>query len=150
MSPRFNPNPTEAQGGISNLPKGSYTFEIGETKAFDASKDTKESHGVQIQMTVISEGPHKGKKIYPRFWMSSVGGRNATKGFQLAALGFTGKQEEDWNNQFGGKDWGYDTDDKSVGSGWSELKGQLVCADLDITMQGEAEFQSYRWRPYSA
>ena len=157
---KFNPNPTEASGGIVNLPKGSYTFEVGVIKAFDRSKTNpdgseKPSHGVQVELTVISEGPAKNKKIYPSLFQHNEGSRNMTKAFQLAVLGYTVKNEDDWNKQFGGKDWSYEVDDQkkhlSVGSGWSELKGKVICADLDITMGkvGDAEFQSYKWRPYN-
>ena len=147
--PRFNPNPTEAQGGIVNFPKGSYTFEVKGVKPFDSSKPEKESHGVMITVEVVNECPQKGKKAYPRLWLSSEGARNAAKSFQLSVFGFTPKQEEEWNSQYGGKDWGYDTDEKVCGAGWMEMVGQLISADLDIQMLGDAEFQQYRWRPYN-
>lgn len=151
--PRFNPDPTQASGGITNLPKDSYTFEVSNFKAFDMSKDLpdgsrKESYGVQFEAKVVSEGAYKGRKIYPRLWLHNDGSRNAAKGFLLAVTGYTSRQENEWNGEYGGKDWSFDTDDKSVGSGWHELSGKLIAADVDVKMLGDMESQTIRWRIY--
>lgn len=148
--PRFTPNPTEASGGLSNLPKDSYTLKVISAKGFKNKEGDK--HGVRVGLEVISDGAQKGKKIYPAFYMHNDGGMNMTKAFQLAVTGYTVKQEDDWNAKFGSKDFGYDTDDGSVGNGWSELQGQIVSADLDVTVSktdATTEFQSFKWRPYN-
>ena len=152
--PRFNPDPTKASAGILTLPKDSYTFEIGDVKAFKKEVDgVLKNHGLRVALTVVSEGPYKGKTVYPSLWMHNEGSQNATKRFQLAATGHTSKTEEAWNNEFGGADWGYDPDDKNdVGSAWRELKGKLIVGDLEVSMgTNDSEMQNFKaWRVYGA
>lgn len=150
--PRFNPDPTKATGGIVTLPKDSYTLEIGDITCFKKEVDGEiKNHGVQVPLKVVTEGPYKGKTVFARLWMHNQGSQDAAKRFQLAATGYTSKQEAEWNDAFGGKDWGYDTDDKNaVGDGWRELKGKLVVCDIEIQIgQNDMEMQQFKtWRIY--
>jgi len=152
--PRFNPDPTKASAGIVTLPKDSYSFEIGDIKSFKKEKDgVLVNHGLAVPLTVVSEGPYKGKVVYPRLWMHNEGSQNATKRFQMAATGFGPKQEEEFNDSFGGSDWGYDPDDKNdVGTAWRELKGKVVICDVEVAAgQNDTELQNFKtWRVYGA
>lgn len=136
--PRFNPDPTKATGAPIQLTKDTYTFEIGEASPFQFDKDpTKISYGVQYKLTVVSEGPFKGKSIFARLFQHTDGAQDMAKKFLLAAAGLNpNKPESDtqWNEAYGAKDFSFSIEgqNKSVGDGWNTWKGQMIVADADL------------------
>lgn len=150
--PRFNPDPTKATAGMLILPKDSYTFELGEPKAFIFDKNPeKVSYGIQYPLIVASEGQFKGRTVMHRLFLHSDAAAGMAKQFQMIAAGYAPLKpgsESAWNDENGGKDWSFDTDDKSVGSGWHELKGKIVSADVDIVEREGNQNQTFKFRVY--
>jgi hypothetical protein len=152
--PRFTPNPEAASAGALILDKDDYTFEI--TKAspfiFDKNPD-KISHGVQYSLKIVSEGSAKGKTITARLFMHSTAAEDMSKKFLMCAAGYnpSRKDEEDrFNAEYGPKDWGYDTDDKSVGGGWDSLVGKLLVGQAGEPKENNGMLnQNFAWKVYN-
>ncbi len=150
--PAFKYDPNKATAGQLILPKGSYNFQLGKPATFIFNKDpNKISYGVQYPLTVMTDGPFKGKSTTFRCFLHTEGACDMAKRFQVAAAGMSNKQDDDFNAKYGMKDFGYDTDTKIVGDGWKEFQGAMITADCDVKMgENNQENQQFNFRPYGA
>lgn len=134
--PSFNPNPSAVDAGFPIFPKDEYEMVIGDPKTFygTAKDSTKvDNYGVMFTL-IIAEGPMKGKKFIKRCFMHTPESQGFAKQFQMAALGFNPKNQEDeqkFNEAYGNADWSFNTDTQSCGEAWAEMKGKRLYASLD-------------------
>lgn len=150
--PKYTVNPTEATAGQVILEKGEYAFEITKVAPFIFDKNPEKiSYGVGATVKVTTDGPFKGKTIQARCFQHSDGARDMSKRFVMAALGFDVKQEDLFNAEFGGSDWSFDTDDKSVGDAWRQLEGKILRGDAqEVKMDNQGnQNQNINWKLYS-
>lgn len=157
MTSPFAFRPSAVVAGIEVLPKDSYHFEVGEPKSFsriskDPAKEGAANAGVMYPLKVVSEGPKKGKTIYYNCWLHTEGGQKITKSFLMAVLGFSMKQQGDYDAKYDAADWSCDFDNKTCGAAWHEATGKVVSCDLDVKMSEQNEEQQNFgfWRVYGA
>ena len=154
--PRYTPNPAENTAGALILEKADYAMEITKLSAFIFDKNPdKISHGVQATCKIVTEGEYKGKTINSRLFYHSSGAADMSKKFLMAALGLNPAfkaDEERFNSEFGASDWAYDTDDKSLGSGWDVLVGKIIGAaagEPKLDAASGMMNQNFSWKPYA-
>lgn len=132
---RFNPNPSEVTAGNLVLDKDTYTFEVAGITPYAFSKDPANvRHGVRVDLVVTSDGKYKGKRVSYLAGHHDELNLTLTKRLQMAILGFNpykSEEEAKFNDEYGPADWSYDTDAKTTGDAWKNLKGKLVCCDCD-------------------
>lgn len=130
--PRYEPNPTNVSFGFLVYPKGSYRVEISSPKAFE-SKDASgkvKNYGIRFAgkiLTSIDQPSFVGKPHPITLYMHTPGAESFSKQIQAAALGC--RKDAEFNEKYGDKKWGFDTEDGSVDDGWHLMDGQV----LDIT-----------------
>jgi hypothetical protein len=147
---RFTGAPTKASVGFVTLPKDSYTFSIGEPKAFKRTQqsDNTEVEGIRWPLTVVSDGDMKGKVV---FFQSTFGNEislGQEKSMMMAADGVEVSDENDkvWSAAHENEDYSGDTDTGVVGEGYLRHKGKTVMADVDITVsKKDATQQFQKW-----
>ena len=149
--PRFEHNPSAVTTSIEVFPKDDYEFTIGEPKTFFRQNAMgNDSYGVRIPLT-IATGDYSGKRTLMSLYFQSEGAQSMAKQFQMAALGYQrGRNEElRFNEEWGAKDWSFDTDAGSVGDAWRELVGGRIVGSLDVSMSdtGDEQQQFKGWRP---
>jgi hypothetical protein len=129
------------------FPKDRYEFTIGEPKTFfGQNAKGADSYGVRYPLT-IADGPYKGKRTIISLWQQSEGAQSMAKQFLMAALGYgKGRAEEvRFDEEWGAKDWSFDTDSGTVGDAWRELTGNRIVGDLDNRMDdNQVERQDFK------
>jgi hypothetical protein len=146
--PPFTPKPGAGQAAFVILPKGEYTFRVGEPKAFfkagDDSKNKAANHGVRFPLEVVAspDNPSQvGKKISYAGYMHTDGSIGVTKRFVMAARGYnpnSADDEERFNDDVVEENASYDADANMVGDYWLRTKGTLVNGILD-TQPGQQD-----------
>lgn len=150
--PRFENDPTKVTAGFIVYPADTYEFLIGEPKAFyRTNKKDEPSYGIRVKMT-IAEGEFKGKPFMHTLYQQSEGAQSVSKQFLMAALGY-GKgrtEEERFNNDYRGKDWGFDTDSGACGDMWREMTGKRIIGQLAVKTadDGSEQQDTKAWLPY--
>lgn len=151
--PRFEPDPSKVSATIDILDKDDYEFIIGTAKSFAAMNDngSVKNHGVRYPIEV-AEGTSKGKKQFQTCYQHTPGSEAFSKQFLMAAYGYdvTPAGEKEFDRDFAGKDWSYDTDSGSVGEVWRGIEGKRVIGSADIGTNkntGDPMQQFKAWRP---
>lgn len=157
--PRYEFNPDAVSAVIEVLPKGEYEFIVGEPKAFGGKNQAGgDSYGVRFPLVLAedSNGKRKGTRIFFSTYQQSEGAQAIAKQFLMAVHGYKRNEEGEkaFNGEFAGKDWGFDTDSKSVGDAWMSAKGKRVKGALDIGMNTntgaeQQQFNAGCWSPIS-
>ena len=141
--PRFTPAVANEVAGIPLLPRGEYAFSIGELKPFTRPKQNPDGTstnmwGLQTSIKITDADSDEGKvfvgKTLPfSLYMHGKSG-SMNKQFAMAAVGYTLKQEAEFNEAFpddeDGENWHVDTDENSIGTAWKELIGKSVRANV--------------------
>jgi hypothetical protein len=150
---RFSGAPTKASVGFLVLPKDTYTFKIGEPKAYERvqKKDNTENilQGIRWPLTVESEGQFKGKTVLFASTQGNDISLGQEKALMMAADGVepTADNDEVWSVENENQDYDADTSSGVVGEGYLRHKGKLVSADVDITTSTKdgtsAQFQKW-------
>lgn len=139
--------------GFLVLDKDDYEFVIGDAKTFiTLDKETNEPRnwGVGFNLTV-SGGPQDGKSLgQVRFYLHNEGSVRMTKGFLMAALGYTSSQsdEAEFNETY--PDIGIDPDDNTMADVYTRCVGNRIRASVDVkpNPKREGEVQnSFRYYP---
>lgn len=158
--PRYTPNQQNSTAALEVFNKDEYEFVIGEPKAFyNAAKDNTatggvekgESYGIRYVLTHAA-GPYAGKKYIKTLYLHSEGGRDMAKQFMMPAYGFqvNAEAEAEFNKKIveEGLDDSFNTDDGSVGSYWTHVKGGRVKGALDVgTYNNKAQNKEVGWSP---
>lgn len=154
--PRHNPNLATATAAFENLPKGDYTFVIGDAKTFhnkgtNQDGSEKENYGVQYNLRVKG-GEKDGKTVVIRHYMHVDTTMGMVKQFMMAALGYALNEvdEAQFNRDYPNADYSFDTDTTELGEMWKKVVGSLVEAAVDIQPQKnnpDRQNQTFRWRP---
>lgn len=140
--PRVDIDFTKASAsGLTILPADTYTFEIGEPKAFARQGQNGENYGVQFPLKVVG-GEKDGKRVFMSGFMHTEGSLGMTKRFIMTALGYNPRtQEAEFNEKYASADWSLDTDAKTCGSIYHELTGKLIIGELDVRMDNKGQEQ---------
>lgn len=150
--PEFKYNPADVSAGFPVYPADTYHITLGEPKTFyfTGKENKADNYGVQFFSKISSDGKFNGKKFAVKAFMHTDDSKSMTKVFQMAALGFDKKQEEEFDSQFGSADWSFNTDTNRVGEAWKEMKGKVVEYDLAVKMgeSGEEQQQIKGVRPF--
>ena len=166
---RYVADPTKDTAGFPVLPKADYRMKIGEPKAFkgetkEGANAGQENFGVGILCTVIEgpvntdglSSPHEalGKKAYNRLYYHTQDSRNYSKGFILAAFGFSQREEEEFNAKIEelraqnpedpALDWSFDHDTGEVGEAWRALTNREIVASLSV-VKDKNEKEQQKW-----
>jgi hypothetical protein len=133
----FTFDPTAVSANIEVLPKGEYEFVVGEPQSFiRKNKKGADSWGIRFPLVLAEDanGKKKGTRIFYNTYQSSEGAQAIAKQFLMAANGYGRKEEDEqrFNEEFGGKDWGYNPPAKTVGDAWMSVKGKRVKGSLDV------------------
>ena len=157
--PRYDFSPDAVSASIEILQKGEYEFIIGEPKSFmRKNRKGEDSYGIRFPLVIAEDtnGHKKGTRIFFNTYQQSEGAQAIAKQFLMAACGFkrNQEQEQEFNRSMEGKDFGFNTDDGSVGDGWMEVKGKRVKGDLDVGINEEnqqqvQDFKAGCWSPIS-
>ena len=154
---RHAPNPSAVDAGFPIHPKDEYEMVIGEPKVFKGTgKEGKADNFGVMYTLIIAEGPQQGKKFIKRCYMHTPESEGFAKQFQMAALGFNPKNQDDekaFNEKYGNADWGFDDDTLVAGEAWHELKGKRVYASLDTgtnKLTGDPAQLEKGYRPFTA
>lgn len=153
---KFDFDPNSVQANLEVLPKDTYTFEVKSVKPFESDKTAnggKHTWGVRFVMKVVGGDKNNATVIFNGF-MHNDGSQKNTKKCLMSLYGYGPKQEKEFNDAMGAKDWTYDPDG-TVGSVWSETVGKLVIGSVEVQMgEGQAagmEFQNFKdWQVYGA
>jgi hypothetical protein len=157
MSPRFNADLSTVSASLVVLKPGDYEFAVGDPSSFArlAGQDQHETHGVGVMLTVseVHEGAAdaKSKKVYRQFYMHNKDGWGFAKQFVMACLGYSisgptkDAEEERFNADVKGKDWGYNPDDKSVGDMWKTIRGTRVICSVDLGPNDKNGNPTQKW-----
>jgi len=155
--PRYNFSPDAVSASIEILSKGEYEFIVGEPKSFmRKNRKGEDSYGIRFPLVLAedSNGHKKGTRIFFNTYQQSEGAQAIGKQFLMAALGYKRNQEseKEFNDAYAGKDFGFNTDDQTVGDGWMEVKGQRIKGDLDVGINDEnqqqvQDFKAGCWSP---
>jgi hypothetical protein len=150
--PRFEPDPSKVSATIDILEKDDYEFIIGDPKAFQKvdGQGTITNYGVRYPVTV-AEGTSKGKKQFQTCYQHTEGAQGFSKQFIMAAYGYpvTPAGEKDFDNDFAGKDWSFDTDTGACGEVWRGIAGKRVIGSADVVPNnrtGDPMQQFNSWR----
>lgn len=158
--PRYTPNQQNNTATLEVFPKDEYEFIIGEPKPFyNAAKDNTatggadkgENFGIRYVLSHAA-GPYAGKKYVKTCYLHSQGAADMTKQFMLAAYGFqpNNEAEQEFNKKIveEGLDDSFNTDDGSVGSYWTKIKGGRVKGLLETgAYQGRQQNVEKGWLP---
>lgn len=156
--PRYEFSPDAVSASIEILQKGEYEFIIGEPKSFmRKNRKGEDSYGVRFPLVLAEDtnGHKKGTRIFFNTYQQSEGAQAIAKQFLLAAMGYKRndqQEEQRFNEEMAGKEWGFNTDDGTVGDGWMEVKGKRIVGDLDVgiieeTQQQQQNFRAGCWSP---
>jgi len=155
--PRYDFSPDAVSASIEILSKGEYEFIVGEPKSFmRKNRKGEDSYGIRFPLVLAEDmnGHKKGTRIFFNTYQQSEGAQAIGKQFLMAVLGYKRNQEAEkqFNDDFTGKDFGFNTDDGSVGDGWMEVKGKRVKGDLDVGINEEnqqqvQDFKAGCWSP---
>lgn len=166
---RYTADPTKDSAGFPVLPKGDYRLKIGEPKAFkgettSGNRAGQDNYGVAFTCSVVpglldgdsNESPTEyiGKKVYQRLYYHTPESRNFSKGFILAAFGFSNKEENLFNDKINkikeenpdnpAVDWSFDPDDGSVGEAWRGMTNTEIVASLSV-QKDKNDNDQQRW-----
>lgn len=157
MGDRFNFDPTTVVASMEVYPKGEYELQVGEPKAFlrQAGEDKHDSYGIRYPLTIKLPDAYDGKRTVFSTYYQSEGAQAMAKQFIMAVLGYgKGKPEEDrFDRDMRGKDWGFDPETGAVGDAYRELTGKRVIGSLDIQKNNNTgdPMQAFKsWRPLSS
>lgn len=148
--PEYNGDPTRVSANFEVFPKDDYEFVIGEPKSFEKVGEKGLNYGIRYTLTVATEGPFKGKKFMQTLYMHSEGAQPINKRFILAGFGYDIKAEKKFDQDFAGKDWGFNPPTGACGDAWRELVGKRVVASLDVKISdrdGSDQQDVKGWRP---
>ncbi len=147
--PRFEPDPSKVSATIDILDKDDYELIIGEPKAFASKNEdgTIRNHGVRFGVTV-AEGPSKDKKQFNTCYQHTPGSEGFSKQFVMAAYGYdvTPSGEREFDRDFAGKDWGYDTDTGTCGEVWQGMANRRVVGSADIGTNPTTKEPTQQWK----
>jgi hypothetical protein len=149
--PRYSVSSDKVNAGELILPKGEYSFSLGEPTLFHRTRDDgSEVYGVRYPFTIVSEGPHHGQRIRNQdMYLHTPGAARMTKRFLMAALDFDANSqvaEAEFNSQF--PDLGIDPDANYMDEVFSRVTGKIVRAAVDVQENRirEGEMQNtFRW-----
>lgn len=153
---RFNFPVADVAAGQEIFPPDTYNFEVGNSvKAFEGKEkeDGTKAYGIRLRLKIVSEGPHKNKGIPMSFYLHNEVSQQMTKRFIMAVLGYSQKQEKEFDAAYGAKDWSFDTETGEVGEVYRELEGKLVTCELAIQpnkQTGDEQQNFKRWMVYGA
>lgn len=151
--PRYTVPSNSTTVGQLILDKDEYEFAIGTPDTFlNLDRDTQEPRnwGVSYPLTIVG-GNHDGKSIGRlRFYLHSPGAVRMTKGFVMAALGYTQSQtdENKFNTDYPSLD--IDPDSNDMAACFTRCEGKRIRAAVDVKPNAirEGEVQNtYRWFP---
>lgn len=152
MCPRYEADPTKDVAGFPVLPKGDYRLKLGEPKPFvgetkQGDNKGKTNYGVAFLCTVVpgpvdtegnvSPADSIGKKAFQRLFYHTEDAAGFRKQFQLAAFGYSQKEEEEFNQKLlaEGTKFGFNTDTGEVDDGWKAMANREIVASLSVTKQ---------------
>jgi hypothetical protein len=153
--PRYTADLSKANAGYVLLEKGDYEFTVGEPKTFYRSGtnqqtgEATESYGIQYPLTVVG-GDQDGKNLNIQLYLHTDKSFGMAKKFVMAALGYSLDREKEFNADFEGADWSFDTDTQEVGDIWTKAAGTRLAATADIVndkRNPERQNQQFNWRP---
>lgn len=157
--PRYDFNPEAVSAVIEVLPKGDYEFIVGEPKSFlRQNQKGNDSYGIRFPLVLAEDanGKRKGTRIFFNTYQQSEGAQAIAKQFLMAVHGYNRNEdgEKQFNAEFAGKDWGFDTDKGTVGDAWMSVKGKRVKGSLDVGIneqnnQQQQQFNAGCWAPIS-
>lgn len=157
MGDRFNFDPTTVVASMEVFPKGEYEFQVGEPKSFlrQAGEDKHDSYGIRYPLVIKLPDEYNGKRTVFSTYYQSEGSQAMAKQFMMAVFGYSkGKPEEErFDRDMRGKDWGFDPETGAVGDAYRELTGKRVIGSLDIQKNNNTgdPMQSFKsWRPLSS
>jgi hypothetical protein len=157
MGDRFEFDPTLVVASMEVFPKQEYELQVGEPKSFirKAGQDQHDSFGVRYPLVIKLPDEYNGKRTLFSTYYQSEGSQAMAKQFMMAALGYgKGKQEEErFDRDMRGKDWGFDPATGAVGDAYRELTGKRVIGSLDVGKNentGDPMQQFKGWRPISS
>lgn len=135
----FNFDPSQVAATFEVFPKDEYEFLVTSAKSFfkaaDGIKKTTDQYGVRfgLKITQSRDGKFNDKKTIYTVYLASDGGQAFAKQFMMACLGYgkTKAEEERFDRETIGADWGLDWDTGGVGEAWKKLVDQRVIGALD-------------------
>lgn len=157
--PRYTPDLTKVQAGIPLLPKGDFEFAVKEAKTFSrqstdqTTQETKDVYGLQYNLQVMSGSDDSFVgKIIPLQIYAHAGDAALSIGkrFVMAALGFALNDETNFNAKYADGDWGFDTEEQTLGDMWASVVGTRVAASTDQKPDKRDTSrmnQVFNWRP---
>lgn len=133
MCPQYQYDPSKHSASFETFPKDQYEVQVGEPKAFlRQNQKGEDSYGIRFPLT-LKGGQFDGKRTMYSAYLNGEGGGFA-KQFMMAALGYKLDQnsERQFDADFTGQDWSYDTETGAVGDMWRKATGQRMVVDLDV------------------
>lgn len=148
---RYEADPTAVSATILILPKDEYEFQITKIKPFErTARAGHQSYGLRCTLKVVN-GPYDGRAVTTSLYMHSEGAQGMAKRFQMAAHGFTVKQDNEakFNEAVAGSDWSFDPEDGSIGAAWDDLVGKHLVASVDVEKDDNGNDQQTwaQWMP---
>jgi hypothetical protein len=157
VTDRFNFDPTTVVASMEVFPKGEYECQIGEPKSFirKAGEDQHDSFGVRYPIVIKLPDEYNGKRTLFSTYYQSEGSQAMAKQFMMAALGYgKGKPEEErFDRDMRGQDWGFDPSTGAVGDAYRELTGKRVIGNFDVDKNNRTgdPMQVFKsWRPITS
>lgn len=142
---RFNADPSKDSAGFPVLAKGDYRFKFGEPKTFkNLDENGKESFGIAFIAKVVpgpvdldgnqSPAEGMGKSAYVRLFYHTDNAQSFRKQYILAAYGYKVNEENEFNaiSEQENIDWGFDTEDGSVGEGFKMMSNKEFVSSLSV------------------
>ena len=152
MTPHYNYDPSKVSTAIEIFPKDDYEGTVGELKAFLKKEgEVVKSYGIRFSFT-IAEGAFRGKRTVVSLYLHTEGSQSMTKRFQMAAMGYGNKKEDEqeFDKKVGGMDWSFDPETGAVSEGWKQFSGARVVSIMDVQQNnrtGEPMQNFVGWRP---
>lgn len=160
--PRFTPNLTNVIVGIPVLPKGSYTFSLGELKV---AEQTKTVDGAQVTSAVVrlaikveASDDEAGESMIGQYIpvtldpFNEYGAQNA-KALVIAAHGYPENRQAEFNAEHtDDEEWALDPETNEIGSIWSYCSGRKVQAN--VTQRNDKNDptvirNNFKWFPFT-
>lgn len=162
MPRRMNFDPNKVTAGRLVLDENdSVEFTITDAKLFSRTREeadgsTTDVYGINYILEV-NTGNQAGKTLVHSLYMHTDKVESMNKQFIMAALGFTTKQEIDFNETYpAGDGWNIewpesDEEDELIGDVWKAPVGKKIVAAVTTAPQrnNPNEMQNnFRWRPF--
>jgi len=153
--PQHNYDPKAVTVSIPVFTKGDYEFIVGECKAFSGTNaEGNENFGIRWPMKVAKavdegdEGAVDKRTLYSCYM--NGGAAPFGKAFAMACLGYQRNEEGEtaFDEDYGDRDWGFNSDNGICGDGWKECIGKRVVGAVSVRMDPETGRKGQQWEGF--